>query len=96
MVPPPPKQPLEAKLVEIDPTHVYWPLNTEYEIFNVNRKPHMLGAVFALNQKKPLNSMVPPVGPLAAEVHDQGALLELVKQHWPWPMMIVPPMKVHL
>ncbi|MSQ97533.1 MAG: hypothetical protein EXR98_23685 [Gemmataceae bacterium] len=95
-VPPPPKEPLEAKLVEIDPTHVYWPLNTEYEIFNVARKPHMLGAVFALNQKKPLKSTVSPVGPLATEVHDQGALLELDKHNWPWSMMIVPTMKVDL
>ena len=97
-VPPPPKEAaaVEPRLVEIDPTHVYWPLNTEYEIFNVKGKPHMLGAVFAINQQRLLKSTVPPVAPLAAEVHGQGALLEMDKHNWPWSMMIVPAMNVDL
>ncbi len=40
-----------AQLVTIDPTHVIWPKNTEWEIFSVNDKPHTLGALFAMNHK---------------------------------------------
>jgi hypothetical protein len=89
-------QPAEAKLVEVTPKHVYWPLNTEYEIFTVGGKQHTLGAVFALNQKEPLTRGVPLVRPIAEEVHRQGGLLDLDKHNWPWSMMLVPVMKVDL
>jgi hypothetical protein len=89
-------QPAEAKLVEVSPKHVYWPLNTEYEIFTVGGKQHTLGAVFALNQKQPLTRGVPLVQPIAEEVHKQGGLLDLDKHNWPWSMMLVPVMKVDL
>jgi hypothetical protein len=89
-------QPAEAKLIEVTPKHVIWPLNTEYEIFTVQGKQHTLGAVFALNQKQPLTKGVPLVGPIAEEVHKQGGLLDLDKHNWPWSMMLVPVMKVDL
>lgn len=89
-------QPAEAKLVKVSPKHVYWPLNTEYEIFTVGGKQHTLGAVFALNQKEPLTKGVPLVEPIAAEVHQQRGLLDLDKHNWPWSMMLVPVMKVDL
>ena len=46
--------PIEAKPEYIDGTHVIYPVNTEYEIFSVGIKRHTLGAVFALNHKRPL------------------------------------------
>ncbi|MGI9243580.1 MAG: hypothetical protein ACR2RV_22455, partial [Verrucomicrobiales bacterium] len=39
------------QLIEIDPTHVIWPRNTEYEIFSVGKHRHTLGALFVLNHR---------------------------------------------
>lgn len=83
-------------LFEVDPTHVIWPMNTEYELFTVNGKQHTLGAVFVLNHKEPLTPAAPPVGPVAAEARRQGAILDLDKHSWPWSMMLVPVMDVDL
>lgn len=85
-----------AKLVEVDSTHVIYPLNTEYEIFSVDGKRHTLGAIFALNHKTVLTDGVPPVKNIAEQVHGEGALLELDKHNWPWSMMLVPVMNVDL
>ncbi|MBP87429.1 MAG: hypothetical protein CMJ64_12015 [Planctomycetaceae bacterium] len=85
-----------AKLIEIDPTHVIYPLNTEYEIFAVDGKRHTLGAIFALNHKTVFTKGVPPVTPIAEQAHREGALLELDKHNWPWSMMLVPIMDVDL
>ena len=85
-----------AELVQVDATHVIYPLNTEYEIFTVDGKRHTLGAIFALNQKTILTDGVPPVRQIAEHVHREGALLELDKHNWPWSMMLVPVMKVDL
>jgi len=86
----------KAELIRIDPTHVIWPMNTEYELFTVNGKRHTLGAVFVLNQKQPLRQVAPPVAPIAAAARRQGALLDLDKHSWPWSMMLVPVMDVDL
>ena len=85
-----------AKLIEIDKTHVIWPVNTEYEIFTVDGRGHTLGAVFVLNHKKALTMPAPPVRPIAEAARRQGALLDLDKHNWPWSMMIVPEMEVGL
>lgn len=85
-----------AQLIEVDPTHVIWPVNTEYEIFTVDGRTHTLGAVFVLNHREPLDLTAPPVGPIAAEARRQGALLDLDKHNWPWSMMLVPTMGVNL
>jgi hypothetical protein len=85
-----------AELIRVDDTHVVYPLNTEYEIFTVDGKQHTLGAIFALNHKRPLAMGVPPVAPVARTVHEQGGLLELDKHNWPWSMMLVPVMQVDL
>ncbi|HKB42462.1 MAG TPA: hypothetical protein VKD72_38905, partial [Gemmataceae bacterium] len=87
---------VEAKLIAVDATHVIYPRNTEYEIFTVDKKPHMLGAVFVLNHKSVLEEGVPPVGPVAKRARKEGALLELDKHNWPWSMMLVPVMGVDL
>ena len=85
-----------AELIEVDSTHVIWPINTEYEIFTVNGSRHTLGAVFILNHREALNLTAPPVKPIAEEARKQGGILELDKHNWPWSMMIVPVMKVGL
>ena len=36
---------LPEGLVRIDETHVFWPRNTEWEIFTINGRSHTLGAV---------------------------------------------------
>ncbi|MEZ6128311.1 MAG: CehA/McbA family metallohydrolase [Planctomycetaceae bacterium] len=87
---------LEAKANLLDDTHVIYPINTEYEIFSVEKKRHTQGAVFVLNHKTPLNLPAPPVLPVAEEARRQGALLDLDKHSWNWSMMIVPLMNVDL
>lgn len=85
-----------ARLIKVDPTHVIYPLNTEYEIFTVGKNRHTLGAVFILNHKKPFEMGTPPVGPIAVEARKQGAILDLDKHSWPWSLMLVPVMNVDL
>ncbi|MDA1229406.1 MAG: CehA/McbA family metallohydrolase [Planctomycetota bacterium] len=87
---------LEAKPINIDATHVIYPINTEYEIFTVDGKRHTQGAVFVLNHKTPLNLPTPPALPVAEEARRQGAILDLDKHSWAWSMMIVPIMNVDL
>ncbi|MCP4784240.1 MAG: CehA/McbA family metallohydrolase [Fuerstiella sp.] len=87
---------LKAKPDYLDDTHVIYPVNTEYEIFSVNKKRHTQGAVFVLNHKTPLNLPAPPTLPIAEEARRQGAILDLDKHSWNWSMMIVPTMGVDL
>lgn len=87
---------VSAVPVQVDPTHVYYPLNTEYEITLVGKKRHVLGAIFVLNQKAVLPMGAPPVEPIAKAAHKQGALLDLDKHSWPWSLMLVPMMDVDL
>lgn len=86
----------DPKPVAVDPTHVIYPLNTEYEIFTVGKERHTLGAFFALNHRTVLDAGVPPVKPVAERVHAEGGLIELDKHNWPWSMALVPVMKVDL
>ena len=85
-----------AKLVHVDKDHVFWPVNTEYEIFTVRGRMHTLGAVFILNHKEQFSLPAPPVTPIATEARRQGGFLELDKHNWPWSMMLVPQMEVDL
>lgn len=80
----------------VDSTHVIYSRNTEYEIFEVDRKARTLGAVFVLNHKEPIALSVPPVAPIGQLARQQGALLDLDKHSWPWSLMIVPVMEVDL
>ena len=84
------------KLIEIDANHVIWPINTEYEIFTVDRKRHTLGAVFVLNHHEPFDLLAHPVRDVANEARRQGAILDLDKHNWPWSMMLLPVMDVDL
>ena len=92
----PPSAGLAAKLVKVDETHVFWPINTEYEIFTVNRKPHTLGAFFVLNHRTVFERGVPPVRPIAEQARKEGGLIEMDKHNWPWSMMLVPVIKPDL
>lgn len=90
------KAPEKPGLVTVDPTHVYWTMNTEYELFTVHGKSHTQGAVFVLNHKSPLTLAAPPVKPIAAEARRQGAILDLDKHSWNWSVMVAFAMDVDL
>ena len=76
------------KLITVDPTHVIWPRNTEYEIFSVGQKRHTLGALFFLNHKSVFNEGVPPWGPLARSARAEGTILDMDKLDWPFSMTL--------
>jgi hypothetical protein len=88
--------PLKTDLICVDPTHVIYPVNTEYEIFTVGHKRHTLGAVFALGHRTPFTCGVPPVRPFVDQARQQGAILDLDKHSWPWSLMLVPVAEVDL
>jgi len=87
---------IPSSLIRVDPTHVIWPRNTEYEIFRVGEKEHNLGAVFILNHKQPFSLGAPPMAPVGELAHRQGALLDMDKCDWSWSMMLVPVMQIDL
>ncbi len=80
----------------VDSTHVMFPRNTEYEIFQIGEKRHVLGAVFILNHRSIFAEGMPPVKQIAQRAHREGALLDLDKHSWPWSMMLIPVAKVDL
>jgi peptidoglycan/xylan/chitin deacetylase (PgdA/CDA1 family) len=82
--------------VRVDATHVFYPRNTEYEIFTVNERSHTLGALFVLNHKSAFTLGAPPVRPIAEQARREGALLDLDKHNWPWSMALVPILPVDL
>lgn len=82
--------------IKVDPTHVILPRNTEYEIFSVNGKRHVLGAIFILNHRNRMTLKAPPIRAIAEQAHAEGALLDLDKHSWPWAMMLVPIAKIDL
>lgn len=87
---------IDPRVLPVDATHVIYPMNTEYEIFTVDKKRHTLGAFFALNHQKVLDKGVPPVKEIAERVHREGGLIEMDKHNWPWSMALVPLMKPDL
>lgn len=91
-----PRRDVGPNLVRIDPTHVYFPRNTEYEIFSVDGKRAVQGAIFILNHRSIFEKGMPPVAGLAEKAHQEGALLDLDKHSWPWAMMLVPVARVDL
>jgi hypothetical protein len=93
---PKPAAQVRPEPVAVDRTHVIYPVNTEYEIFQVGEKSHTLGAVFVLGHKAALMEGVPPVGRIAAQARREGGLLDLDKHSWPWSLMLVPVMGVDL
>jgi hypothetical protein len=91
-----PRQDKGPSMIAIDLEHVIYPRNTEYEIFSIDDKRHVLGAVFILNHKSRFTTGAPPVAKIAEQAHREGALLDLDKHSWPWSMMLIPIAKVDL
>ncbi|HUS34090.1 MAG TPA: hypothetical protein VM680_01940, partial [Verrucomicrobiae bacterium] len=85
-----------GEVLKIDPTHLIYPLNTEYEIFTTAGKSHTLGAILILGHKTPFDEGVPPVASVVAKARREGALLDLEKHSWPWSIAMAPVMKVDL
>ena len=90
------EKPLPARVIEVSPQHLIWPINTEYEIFTVKGKQHTLGAFFVLGHSRELDLKAPPTGPILEESRKQHALIDMDKHNWPWSMMIAHRMKVDL
>jgi hypothetical protein len=85
------------EVVQVDPTHVWYPRNTEFEIFRVNRRDHRLGALFVLNHRtRFLQPMFPSFDEVIKQARAEGALLDLEKHNWPWTLAIVPLVKPDL
>ena len=85
-----------AAFLAVDATHVLVPRNTEYEIFSVGDRQHVLGAISLLNHQTVFTATMPPVAAIAARAHREGALIDLDKHNWPWSMMLVPVARVDL
>ncbi len=79
-----------SQAIEVDPLHVWYPRNSEYEIFTTAGRGHTLGAMVVLNHKSPLELAVPPLVPAAAEARKQGALIDFEKHNWAWSCMLAP------
>jgi hypothetical protein len=75
-------------LIHVDPTHVIWPRNTEYEIFTVNEHSHTLGALFVLNHRTVLDLGAPDWKPIAERARSEGALMDMDKLDWPFAMTL--------
>lgn len=76
--------PDRGRVIAIDGTHVYWNLNTEYEVFKPGPKWYGFGALLVLGHRQPLRETVPPVGGVVREARRQEAILDLEKPSWPW------------
>ncbi len=85
-----------GELLTIDPAHLLYPLNTEYEIVNTRGRPHTLGAFLVIGHKTPLEDGLPPVAPVLAQARREGALIDLEKHSWPWSIAMAAVLKVDL
>ncbi|MBM4001494.1 MAG: hypothetical protein FJ297_18495 [Planctomycetes bacterium] len=74
--------------IDVDPTHVIWPRNTEYEIFSVGSQRHTLGALFVLNHRSVLDIGVPPWRTVVERGAAEGALFDFDKLDWPFAMTL--------
>lgn len=81
---------IPRELIALDPLHLIWPQNTEYEIFSVNNKRHTLGALFVLGHKEPLVNKVPPWESVADLARAQGAFMDMDKFDWPFSFVLPP------
>ncbi len=81
---------------QIDATHLWSPLGTEYEIFKTDGKNHTLGAFVIVNHKQPFDLPVLPLKEVAARVRSEGGLIDLEKHNWNWSIAVVPLLGVDL
>lgn len=82
--------------VSLDATHVWYPRNTEYEIFRTGQSNHTLGAVLIVNHRTRFEMPVLPLKAVAEKARAEGALIDLEKHNWPWSIAIVPLLNVDL
>jgi hypothetical protein len=82
--------------VQIDATHVWYPRNTEYEIFTTAEGSHTLGALLIVNHRTRFEQPVFPLSAIAEKARAEGALLDLEKHNWPWSLALVPLLNVDL
>lgn len=82
--------------VVVDPTHVWFPRNTEYEIFRSGGKQHTLGAFLIVGHKERFDIPVFPLMRVSERAHAEGGLIDLEKHNWPWSVAIVPVLKPDL
>ncbi|MEO8350080.1 MAG: CehA/McbA family metallohydrolase [Chthoniobacteraceae bacterium] len=85
-----------GEVITLDPSHLIYPLNTEYEIVNTNGQPHTLGAFLVIGLQTPLTDGVPPVAPVLAQARREGALIDLEKHSWPWSIAMAAVLKADL
>jgi hypothetical protein len=85
-----------ASLVRADATHVFYPRNTEYEIFTTARKKHTQGAILIVGHKSIFDLPALPLSKVGERARAEGALLDLEKHNWPWSMALVPLLQVDL
>jgi hypothetical protein len=81
---------LPNELIRVDDTHVIWPRNTEYEIFQVGTQRHTLGALFVLGHPAALTKTVPPWKPVieSARQANSQVLFDMDKLDWPFAMLL--------
>ena len=82
--------------VFVDPTHVWYPRNTEYEIFRSGGKQHTLGALLIVGHKERFDAPVFPLKRISERAHAEGGLIDLEKHNWNWSVPIVPVLKPDL
>jgi hypothetical protein len=76
--------------IVLDPTHVIYPRNTEYEIFRTGGKQHTLGAFLVVNQRERLDLPVMPWRRVAERVRAEGGLIDFEKHNWEWSAALAP------
>jgi len=88
--------PREPKPIPVDATHVWYPRNTEYEIFRTGNKQHTLGAVLILNHTTRFDQKVFPLRSIAEKARAEGALFDLEKHNWNWSLLLPPILNIDL
>jgi hypothetical protein len=78
------------KPIVLDATHVIYPRNTEYEIFQTAGRRHTLGAFLIVNQRERLDLPALPWRRVAARARAEGALIDFEKHNWEWSAAIAP------
>ena len=86
----------DPNLVIIDPTHAFYTVNTEYELFSVDGEAAHVRGRFHIEPQDAARPRRPPVASIAEAARRQGGILELDKHNWPWSMMLPPVMGVDL
>lgn len=82
--------------IVVDATHVWYPRNTEYEIFKVGGKSHTLGAFLILNHRSAFDQRCLPLTAIAKQARAEGALIDLEKHNWEWAAVVAPILPVDL